>query len=160
MRVRGSPMVNLALSSQIVCAALVLITGQNVLANDIYKTVDEQGRVVYSDHAVSPSSQKISVQASAPNLEEAARIAKEQAIAGADTMQEARQRASERKKKAAEETAQKQRCDAARNYHAVFAAGGRIYKADEHGNRVYYSDHEIDAERAAAKAAMDSACDK
>jgi hypothetical protein len=40
----------------------------------------------------------------------------------------------------------------------MFAAGGRIFRTDEQGNRVYYSDQEIDQQRAATKAAMDSAC--
>jgi hypothetical protein len=33
-----------------------------------------------------------------------------------------------------------------------------LFKTDEQGNRAYYTDDEIAAELAAAKAAMDSAC--
>jgi hypothetical protein len=133
------------------------------LADDMYKTVDPQGHVIYSDHPLSSASQRISVQVTAPNPEEAARIAKEQATLNADAAQEAQQAkrdADEQAKKAAHDAAQKRRCDSARNRYAVFAAGGRIFKSDEQGNRVYYSDQEIEEQRQAAKAIMDSTCPK
>jgi photosystem II stability/assembly factor-like uncharacterized protein len=86
-----------------------------------------------------------------------ARLAKEQAMLTADAAQQAQQaqhEAAEQMKKAAQEAAQKQRCDAARNRYAVFSAGGRIFKSDEQGNRVYYSDQGVDEQRVASRAAM------
>jgi len=147
--------------SRLVCVAVILIAGQSALADEVYKTVDPQGGVAYSDHPLSSVSQRISVQVTAPNPEEAARLAKEQAMLTADAAQQAQQaqhEAAEQKKKAAQEAAQKQRCDAARNRYAMFSLGGRIFKSDEQGNLVFYSDQEIDEQRAASKAAMDSAC--
>jgi hypothetical protein len=149
------------LLAPLVCLAVILIAGQSALAGDMYKTVDPQGGVVYSDHPLSSASQRISVQVTAPNSDEAARLAKEQAMLTADAAQQAQQalrEAEQQKQKAAQESAQKQRCDAARNRYAVFSAGGRIFKSDEQGNRVYYSDQEIEEQRAASKAVMDSAC--
>jgi hypothetical protein len=147
--------------SRLVCVAVILIAGQSALADDVYKTVDPQGGVVYSDHPLSSASQRISVQVTAPIPEEAARLAKEQAMLTADAAQQAQQaqhEAAEQKKKAGQEAAQKQRCDAARNRYVMFPAGGRTFKSDEQGNRVYYSDQEIDEQRLASKAAMDSTC--
>jgi hypothetical protein len=143
------------------CAVLLGCAGQRVAAGEVYKTVDAQGNVTYSDHPLSSASQPLALQVPAANAQEAARLNKEQALQAADSAQEARQaqqQAAEQQKKAAQDAAQKQRCDAARNRYAVFAAGGRLFKTDEQGNRVYYSDDEIEAERAASKAAMDSAC--
>ena len=143
------------------CAALVCIVGQCALGADVYKTVDAQGNVVYSDHPISSASQPITLQVTAPNAQEAARLTKEQALQSAQTTQEMKQTqqaAADQQKQAAQEAAQKQRCDAARSRYATFAAGGRLFKTDEQGNRVYYSDDEIEAERLAAKAAMDSSC--
>jgi hypothetical protein len=161
MRTPSLSKVNRILLSQLICAAAIGAAGQRASADDMYRTVDAQGVVVYSDHPLSSTSQRISVQVTAPNQEEARRLAKEQALANADSVQQAQQarhEAAEQQKKAAQDAAQKQRCDAARNRYAVFSAGGRIFKTDEQGNRVYYSDQDIDAQRSVSKAAMDSAC--
>jgi hypothetical protein len=146
---------------QLMAAWLTSVGVQSVLADDMYKTVDAQGHVVYSDRPISQDSQRISVEVTAPNPDEAARLSKEQATRNADAAQEAQQaqhEAAEHSKKAAQDAALKRRCDSARNRYAVFAAGGRIFKSDAQGNRVYYSDQEIEQQRAAAKAVMDSAC--
>jgi hypothetical protein len=142
-------------------AAAVLIAAQQSLADDMYKTVDPQGHVTYSDHPQSPASQRISVEVREGNAEEAARLTRQQAAMDAESAlqaKQARQDADEQAKKAAQLAQQQQRCNAARNRYAMFAAGGRIFKTDAQGNRVYYSDEEIDQQRALTKAAMDSAC--
>jgi hypothetical protein len=144
-------------------AAALLVASLNTLADDVYKTVDAQGAVVFSDHPLSSASKLVSVQVTAPNQENAARLTKEQALQNADAAQQAQQLqrdSQELQKKAAQEATQKQRCDAARNRYAVFSSGGRIFKGDDQGNRVYYSDQEIDQQRAITKAAMDSACSR
>jgi hypothetical protein len=152
------------LTAAIVVAGQVVsqvMGSQTTMADEVYKTVDAQGGVVYSDHPLSPASTRITIQVSAPDPEEAARAAKEQAMLAADAAQEAQQAqhaAEEQKKQAAQDMATKQKCDAARVRYAIFAAGGRIYKSDDQGNRDFYSDEEIEQQRTAAKAAMDSAC--
>jgi Domain of unknown function (DUF4124) len=130
-------------------------------ADDIYRTVDSQGHVTYSDHAVSAASRKVTVDVVPANPENAARLAKEQAIIHAsevDREKSAARDAIGQQQQQLEAAAQARRCSAARNRYAAFAAGGRIWKADTQGNRVFYSDQEIEAERASSKAAMDSAC--
>jgi nucleotide-binding universal stress UspA family protein len=142
-------------------AAAILIFAQYALGADIYKTVDAQGHVVYSDHPISSTSQPMALHVTAANPEEAARLDREQEQLSAEAAKEAQQQqneAAERQKKAAEDAAQQRRCDAARNRYAMFAVGGRLMKSDAEGNRVFYSDEEIAAEAAASKAAMDSAC--
>jgi uncharacterized protein DUF4124 len=141
--------------------ALMMIAVQPALAAEMYKTIDPNGVVVYSDHPLSPASQRISLQVSEPNQQEAARLSKEQAVLAADAAQQAKQSqhdAEEQKKKAEQDAQQKQRCEAARNRYAVFAAGGRIFKSDAQGNRDYYSDEEIQEQLALTKAVMDSVC--
>jgi photosystem II stability/assembly factor-like uncharacterized protein len=130
-------------------------------ADDVYKTVDAQGHVTYSDKPLSPQSQRVSVDVIAANPEDAARLAKAQAVANVEAAQEAKQaqqQAIDQQKQASQEAARKRSCDAARNRYAVFAAGGRIFRTDDQGNRAYYSDAEIDAQRISSKAAMDRAC--
>jgi len=132
-----------------------------IQADTMYRTVDAQGHVTYSDRPLSPSSQKISVDVTGPNASEAARLSKEQAAdSAADQlrMQQSQHEAEEAKKAAARDAAQQQRCNAARGRYASYAAGGRLFRTDADGNRVFLSDEEIDEQRTLAKAAMDSAC--
>ena len=145
----------------LLCAAAMLVAAQRSLADDMYKTVDPQGHVTYSDHPLSPSSQRVSIEVKEGNAEEAARLTRQQAAMDAESalqMKQAWQEADEQAKKAAQLAQQQQRCNAARSRYAMFAAGGRIFKVDAQGNRVYYSDEEIEQQRALTKAAMDSAC--
>ena len=130
-------------------------------ADDIYRTVDAQGNVTYSDHAVSASSRKMTIDVIPADPENAARLAKEQALlnaSDADREKTAKQDAAQEAQQQTLTAAQKHKCDAARTRYAIFAAGGRIWKADENGQRVYYTDQEIAAERVTTKAAMDNAC--
>ena len=132
-----------------------------VQADTMYRTVDAQGHVTYSDRPLSPSSQRISVDVTGPNASEAARLSKEQAAESAADQQRIQQNqhdAEEAKKAAAHDAAQQQRCTAARGRYASFAAGGRLFRTDAEGNRVYLSDEEIDGQRTLAKADMDAAC--
>jgi hypothetical protein len=131
------------------------------VADDVYKTVDAQGHVTYSDKPLSPASKKVSVDVIAANPEDAERLAKAQALANVEAAQQAKlaqQQAIEQQKQAIQDAARKRDCAAARRRYSVFAAGDRIFKVDDQGNRVYYTDEEIDAQRASARAAMDSAC--
>jgi hypothetical protein len=139
----------------------ILVADQIAFASDVYKTVDAQGNITYSDHAVSPNSTKVTLDIIQGNPEDAARLAKTMAAANADAVQQAKiaqQQAADDQKQQAQQEQQRRRCEAARGRYATFAAGGRLFHADEQGNRVYYSDAEIDAQRISAKAAMDAAC--
>jgi hypothetical protein len=139
----------------------ILVADQIACASDVYKTVDAQGNVTYSDHAVSPNSTKVTLDIIQGNPEDAVRLAKTMAAASADAAQQAKiaqQQAADEQKQQAQQEQQRRRCEAARGRYATFAAGGRLFHADEQGNRVYYSDAEIDAQRVSAKAAMDAAC--
>jgi hypothetical protein len=141
--------------------AALWLAGLPVFADDIYRTVASDGTVVYSDHPLSAASQRIAVQVTEPNPDDAARLAREQQLQNAqaaESSKQAAQQAALQQKQAAQEAARQQRCAAARDRYAVFAAGGRIFHADAQGNRVYYSDEEIEERRTAAKAAMDRAC--
>ena len=142
-------------------ALLLMTAALPASSDDIYRTVDPQGHVTYSDKPLTSASKKISVDVIAANPQEAARLAKEQALINADVTQQAKlaaQQASEQQKQASQDAAQRRKCEAARARYAMFAAGGRIYRVDEQGNRVFYSDEEIDAQRITSKAAMASLC--
>jgi hypothetical protein len=145
----------------VLVGAAVTTTGSILCAGELYKTVDAQGQVTYSDHPLSASSQRIFVEVKQGNPEEAARLQRQQSDSEAHLEQRARdaqQDANDQAQKAAQQAQQQQRCNAARARYAAFAAGGRLYKLDDQGNRVYYSDAEIEQQRAQTKAAMEAAC--
>jgi len=144
-----------------VATMLIASVACHVCAEEIYKTVDAQGHVSYSDHALSPQSKKVTIDVIEGDPAEAARLAKQQAQENADAVEHAKlsqQRAAEQQSQEAQRQSQQRKCEQARNRFATFAAGGRIVKFDEQGNREFYSDDEIEAQLNSAKAAVDSAC--
>jgi Domain of unknown function (DUF4124) len=142
-------------------AALLLGASGKLCAGDVYKTVDADGHVTYSDHALSPNSKKITVDIVEGDPREAARLSdamKAQNAEAAQRAKAAQQQAAEEQKQESQQQHQESACRAARARYRLFAAGGRLFHMDAQGNRVYYSDAEIDAQRDSAKAAMDAAC--
>jgi hypothetical protein len=145
----------------LITAMAILVATQIAVAGDVYKTVDAQGHVIYSDRALSPNSTKVTLDIIQGNPQDAARLAKTMAAANADAAQQAKmaqQQAADQQQQQSQQEQLRRRCEAARSRYATFAAGGRLFHADEQGNRVYYSDAEIDAQRVSAKAEMDAAC--
>jgi hypothetical protein len=150
-----------ALKPWLLGAALVLGAGDAVLAGDVYKTVDADGHVTYSDHALSTNSKKITVDVVEGDPREAARLSKAMAAENAEAAQRAKaaqQQAAAQLQQESQQQHQQAACRAARARYATFAAGGRLFHMDDQGNRVYYSDAEIDAQRDSARQAMDAAC--
>ena len=126
-------------------------------ANEVYKTVDAEGHVVYSDRA-DTSAQKSAVRVDPPNPTEAARIAQEQEILKAEEIQRNRQKSVDDAKKAQGDHAAQVQCDNARNRYYALKDARRVYQRDADGNRIYYSDQEADAKREEARQAVTTAC--
>ena len=128
--------------------------------DEVYKTVDASGHVVYSDHPTSSAAQKVDVQVTQPDAAEAARLAKQHALEDADFAQRSKQEAADASKQAAQAKQDEARCTSARNRYNFLMQVNRLYRVDADGNRAYYSDEEADAMRATAKQTMTSACGK
>ena len=137
---------------------LVLWPASPVPAGEVYKSVDADGHVVYSDRPDTSTAQKSVVRADPPNPTEAARIAKEQGILKAEELQRNRQKSIEDAKKAQADHAAQVQCDSARNRYYALKDARRIYERDADGNRVYLSDQDGDARREEARLAMTAAC--
>src|ERR1700691_1229570 len=88
-----------------ILAGLILLVCVSSLlrAGEIYKSVDAQGHVVYSDRADTAAAQKTSVTVEPADPKEAARIAKEQAILQSAETQRNRQKLIDDAKKAQQE---------------------------------------------------------
>jgi uncharacterized protein DUF4124 len=138
--------------------ALLLWPAGRVRAGDVYKSVDAQGHVIYSDRPDASAAQKSVIRADQPNPTEAARIAKEQQILKAEETQQNREKSIEDAKKAQADHAAQVQCDNARNRYYSLKDARRLYQRDADGNRVYLSDQDGDARREEARQAMTAAC--
>jgi hypothetical protein len=148
----GARLVTLVALLVLGCAATPLT------AQQVYKSVDADGHVVYSDRGGSKTAPKTTLHVDEPDPNEAARLAREQELLKADDMQRSRQQALEDKNKATQHHKKELACENARNQYFHMREAARLYKRDDDGSRVYYSDDEADAMREHARQAMVAAC--
>ncbi|HEV3182898.1 MAG TPA: DUF4124 domain-containing protein [Steroidobacteraceae bacterium] len=130
-------------------------------AQEVYKTVDADGHVVYSDRGATKSAPKTTLHVEEPDPAEVARLAREQDLLKADEQARTRQQAINDKNKAQQaqqQRKQQQACEQSRNHYYYLKDSTRIYQRDADGNRVYLSDEAADATREQARRAMTSAC--
>jgi len=146
-------------SAVLAALALILCAAGPLRADEVYKSVDAQGHVVYSDRADTSTAQKSVVKTDPPNRTEAARIAKEQAILKAEEIQRNRQQSIDDAKKAQADHDAQVRCENARNRYYALKDARRVYDRDADGNRVYLSDQDGDAKKEEARQAMTTACE-
>ena len=127
-------------------------------ADPVYKSVDAQGHVTYSDRPNSSGARKADVSVQQADPAEAERLAKEHQLLKAEDDQRKKQQASDSRAKAQQEHDKETRCRVARNNYNNLKDVGRIYKLDADGNRVYLSDSEAEAKRETARQVMTTAC--
>lgn len=141
-------------------AALLAIACANtpLRAQEIYKSVDADGHVVYSDRGTTKTAPKTSVHVEPADPAEAARLAKEQQLLQAEDAERSKQQASDDKARAAAEKKKEDACKNARNQYNRMMDARRLATTDGDGNRVYYTDDQADAMRNQAHKAMVAAC--
>jgi Domain of unknown function (DUF4124) len=127
-------------------------------AQEVYRSVDANGHVVYSDRGSSKSAPKTTLHVNEADPTEAARLAHEQALLDADEAARARAQALEDKNRANQQHKKQQACEKARTEYSHMKESARLYKRDVEGNRVYYTDDDADALREQARRAMLAAC--
>jgi len=130
-------------------------------AQEVYKSVDAQGHVVYSDRGATKSAPKTTLHVAEPDPAEAERLAHEQELLKADEQARARQQAIDEKsaaQKAQQQHKQQQACEQARNHYYYLRDSTRIYQRNADGDRVFLSDEDADATRERARRAMVTAC--
>ncbi|MBV8308135.1 MAG: DUF4124 domain-containing protein [Gammaproteobacteria bacterium] len=132
--------------------------GTALPAQEVYRSVDADGHVVYSDRGATKGAPKTTLHVNEADPAEAARLSHEQALLSADDAARTRQQALDEKNRAAQVHKKQQACDKARDDYGQMTAASRLYRRDTSGNRVYYSDDEADAMRERARHAMVAAC--
>lgn len=127
-------------------------------AQEVYRSVDASGHVVYSDRGASKSAPRTTLHINEANPAEAARLAHEQALLDADEAARAKHQALEDKNRSNQQHKQQQACEKARTEYLHMKESARLYRRDAEGNRVYYNDDDADAMREQARRAMVAAC--
>jgi len=129
-------------------------------ADEVYKSVDAQGHVVYSDRATTPTAQKSTVHVIQGDPAEAARTARETNLLKAEDSQRKQDQDLDSHNKAQQDHNKQVACEQARNRYNSLKDANVLYRLDAEGNRVFYTDAEADARREQAHQAMTAACGK
>ena len=128
----------------------------------LYKYTDKNGKTVYSDQPPADvDSKQVNVpagRASAPAAAPKSAVERDKDLDKG--RKEAREKADKQAKAGEKDREAEQRCTAARERVAFLAEGGRIYKTDVKGERVFMDDAEIESSREKARRDMDEACKK
>jgi hypothetical protein len=126
-------------------------------ADQVYRSVDAQGHVTYSDRPNAAGAQKTEITVQQGDPKEAARLAKEGQVLGAEDEQRKKQQLAVDKNKAQQDKDKQARCQAAKDHYNSIKEG-RLYKRDPDGNRQFMTDSEADAQRETARQVMNTAC--
>ena len=150
----------MAKSSQFILSVALLTLARLACADGIYKSVDAQGHVVYSDRAATSKVQKSELHVIQADPVEAARVAKETSLLQAEEGQRKQAQGIQNRDKAKQDHDKAVLCATARNRFNSIKDMNILYRLDEKGNRVFYTDAEADARKEQAHQAMIAACGK
>lgn len=143
---------------------LTMLLSSSVLASfanagEVYKEVDAQGNVVYSDRPRDAAARRLDVDSK--STDPAAIAARREALeASREKRNEAQAKAAantERKRDIAAQRAAN--CEKARAYKQRVETAHRLYSTDDDGNRKYYSAAEHDAALAKGRDQVKEWCD-
>ncbi len=141
--------------------AATFLLSQAALA-DVYKFVDAQGNVQYTDKPALLPAEKLALQSRATDAAEvASRAEADRARAAASTATQQQATAQQADQQGAQQltaTAKAEQCVKARERYASYTTSRRLYEALPDGQRRYLSDTELNAARESARAAMDAMC--
>lgn len=129
---------------------------------DVYKYVDAQGRVQYTDKPQTLPAQRLNVRSqktdtvSVQQRTEAERKQQEQSDAARKNT--ANQRTDAQSASQTSEADKADRCTKARARYDSYMNSQRLYEPTPDGGRRYLDDSELDAARASAKVSMEELC--
>ncbi len=156
LRVAGR--VAVATAGLLLTPALFTSAAFTATADEIYKSVDAQGHVVYSDRPSTAGARKTEVAVQQADPGEAARLAKERMLLKADDEQRKKQEMSAARTQTQQESIKKQACKNAREHYSYLMSVTRLFVPGTDGSRNYYSDAQLDAMREEARRTMNAAC--
>lgn len=141
-------------------AVLTLLLGlQAANAGDVYREIDAQGNIVYSDRPKNANAAQLKIES---KKTDAAAIEKQRQARIKQSEERERNRAkiaeeAERKRNVSAQRAAN--CEKARAYQQRVETAHRLYDVDGEGNRTYYSAEDHSAALAKARAQVSEWCD-
>jgi hypothetical protein len=140
----------------IVAAALALAP---LASAQLYKHVDKDGRTVYSDQPpANANAKQINIPKSVTDVPSGAKSYVAQDKESQKKRKEAEAKAAKAGDPAKKAQEDEQRCAQAKSAHQTFVDGGRMFKYNEKGERVFLGDAEMDSERERTRREMEAAC--
>lgn len=133
----------------------LLLAAAPVAAADVYKSVDANGTVVYSDRPVQGAER---VQVDAPYVGGGPEPRQGLAASEPEPAEDAEQAAGSEPTAAERAEQRAQNCEIARERQERYATSHRLYRTTDSGERDYLSSAEIDEARAQAAADVDEWC--
>jgi hypothetical protein len=151
----------------LVPALLAALLVAPAAANDVYRTVDERGVVVYSDRPLSERSEAVRIEGRSASREpsgpQAAQPAAAPPAAPAGEQSSRRQREADQAMLAAARAEQGEiraaACREARNALEVYETSPRLFETLPDGSRRFLSDEEMVQARVKARQAVANFCD-
>jgi alanyl-tRNA synthetase len=149
---------------QTVLILAALVTASVPASADIYRRVDEKGRVHYSDRPM-PGAVRVKAVTSQPTDPEAVAArteAEQQQRQAADAAAKKDQTTANAAKAVNQDMAKvaSERCKKAKEDYRVAIESQRLYRIDKNGEHVYLTSAEIDEARINARKVLDEACPK
>lgn len=141
-------------------AVLMLVSGFTPGYAEIYKWVDEQGRVHYGD-VPKEQAETISIKEQGASAEDRATDSerseyRQRVLRSMQTQRERKQELRQQEREAEQEA--KQKCTEARERLADVTGAGSLYRKNAQGERVVFSDEERAQATAQAEAAVNRYC--
>lgn len=125
----------------------------------LYKHVDKDGRVTYSDKPPAGADAKpVHLPKSVTDAPSGPKSYVEKDKELDKKRKELKEKSTKADEAAARAQEDEQRCQHARTNYQTYAQGGRIYKIDEKGERVFMGDADIERERERTRREMEEAC--
>lgn len=146
---------------------LAAVAGQAAAEKEVFRWVDENGTVHYSDRPMDPRAQSTGITFQPTDQarlrENELRQWEQDQKAEADQrdaeQQQPAEDAMEANRKAQEERIRQLECNAARERFETYTTAPRLYESLPGGERRYLTDDELDAARAQAESDVESWCD-
>jgi hypothetical protein len=129
---------------------------------DVYKFVDAQGRVQYTDKPQTLPAERLNVRSQKTDTvavqERAAAERRQQEQSEKARLSNNRQATDNKTAQEMSATDRAERCTKARERYDSYMNSQRLYESLPNGERRYLSDQELDAARNSAKVSMDELC--
>lgn len=145
---------------RLLCCVMLFLSASSVLAADVYRSVDENGNVIYSDRPENEGAELVFVASRTPAARPSAPAARGgRANEDADEAPEVSGGEILQEPSAAEREAERARnCTIARERAERYAVSHRLFRTLPNGEREYLSDTDIDTARAQAQADVSNWC--